>query len=152
MAIPGNEIDANFYNLIYRLTGASGHDPTAERRDGRRKPFHSTERIAPCRGRGLPDESEFIEVQCHDLTGRGFSFFLPSPPDFDSLVAAFGTPPQVIYLAARVLHSTHVMVDSSGLVRRVEDQAADVGDRDPDGQTATPMVLVGCCFTERLHS
>ena len=151
MTIRDSEIDADFYNLIHQLAGSAEDGPAAERRGDRRQPFRSAQRIAIRRGPGIPDESQFIEVRCHDLTRRGFSFVLPSQPDFDSLVAAFGTPPEVIYVAARVAHCDDVLVYSSGLVQRVADRDQHVGHQDRHGRTATPVVLVGCRFTERLH-
>lgn len=150
MAALENEIDVNFYNLIHELVGFPGQDDSGERRGAERKPFPSMQRIAQRRGPGIPEASEFIEVKCHDLTRRGFSFLLPSQPNFHAVVAAFGTPPKVIYVAARVSHYHHVLVYPSGLVKRMEDRAVQVGSEDLRSQSATPMVLVGCRFTERL--
>ncbi len=146
MALLEREIDASFYNLIHQLSDSLQQDETADRRGNRRQVFQTIHRIAWRRGTDMPDESEFFEVHCHDLTSSGFSFFLPSKPNFDFLVAAFGVPPSVIYLDAKVLHCDDVLVHPSGLIERVEHagrQAADV-------QTATPMILVGCRFVRRL--
>ncbi len=146
MALLESEIDANFYNLIHQLSGSLQQDETTDRRGNRRQVFQAINRIALRRGTDVPDESEFFEVQCHDLTGSGFSFFLPSQPNFDSLVAAFGIPPSVIYLDAEVSHYDDVLVHPSGLIERVEH----AGRQDADVQAATPMVMVGCRFVRRL--
>ncbi len=145
-----NEVDANFFNLIHQMVGSSELDES-ERRGARRRPFSSQQRIAVRRELAIPDESEFFDVRCHDLTRGGFSFFRPTRPDFDSLVAEFGTPPEVIYVAARVSHCCNVLLHSSGLVERLEEGTAQAGVDESNGQAATPLVLVGCLFTERLH-
>lgn len=145
-----SQIDAGFYNLIHQLSGSGRWHAVSERRDIKRQPFSSVQRIALRRGPDLPDDSEFVEVHCHDLTRQGFSFFLPSRPSFDTLVAAFGSPPEIIYLAARVSHWEDVAIDAAGRLHYL--------DRQSDGQRqtllaasgATGMVLVGCRFTERL--
>jgi hypothetical protein len=135
------EIDANFYNLVHQL--ATKQQAEANRRGADREQFVCLQRIALRRTAGIPDESEFIEVQCHDLTCGGFSFLLPKPPRFHMLVAAFGAPPDVIYVSARVAHTSQVVVDDLGRVLHDEDG------RLPQG--GERMYLVGCTFTERLH-
>jgi len=146
----GHQADADFYNLIHQLVGTPRKDDPLERRTDPRHPFTAVQRIAVRRGLELPDESEFTEVRCHDLTRGGFSFLLPSRPDFDSLVAAFDMPSKTIYLAARVAHYEDVLVDSSGQVFRGQDGSVDTGGAVAGERTVTPMVLVGCQFTERL--
>lgn len=150
-----SEVDASFYNLVHKLIDADQSEATLERRESPRRPFASTQRIAIRRGDEVPTESDFVEVRCHDLTRQGFSFFLPTQPDFTSLVAALESSPKPIYLAAEVVRCSAVLVYSSGIVERM-DHPTDSEDPDVDyeslrGQTATPMVLVGCRFTERLH-
>ncbi len=141
------EIDASFYNLVHQLSVAAGREPV-ERRQQRRSQFVCTQRIALRRGPGTPDESEFIEVKCQDLTQRGFSFLLPSEPLFHFLVVAFGAPPNVIYISARVTHSEQVLVYQSGLIERSPEGGIPT---DNPSQPARRMVLVGCEFVERLH-
>jgi len=150
MTMLESEATANFYNLIHQLVEAAELGETAERRGDRRRSFRSTQRIALQHGPGIPDESEFFDVQCHDLTGSGFSFLLSGPPKFDSLVAAFGPPPHSVYVAARVSHCDEVLVHSSGLVERVGDSRQHTGGQGSAGRDATPMVLVGCRFVKRL--
>jgi hypothetical protein len=145
-----SEIDANFYRLIYELVGPQLDDEPAERRRAERHLFSVDQWIAPRHGPAFPVDSQFFKVRCHDLTGGGFSFLLRQVPDFDRLVAAFGHPPELIYVGAEVRHCHQVLVSPSGDVRHVGDQGAEPGPSDPEG-AATPMVLVGCRFTERLH-
>ena len=150
MAMLESEVTANFYNLIHQLVEAAELGEAAERRGDHRRSFRSTQRIALQHGPGIPDESEFIDVRCHDLTGSGFSFLLSGPPKFDALVAAFGPPPHSIYIAARVSHCDKVLVHSSGVVERVDDCRQQTGRQASTGRDATPMVLVGCRFVKRL--
>lgn len=146
-----NEIDASFYQLIHQLAGPQLSDDPVERRGTARRPFPAFHRIAPHRGPEFPEDGEFIEVLCHDLTRAGFSFFLPGPPDFDSLVAVFGSPPEEICTGAEVLHSDRVLLYPSGLVEHIDDQTGHSGNPPVAGEVPTPMVLVGCRFTERLQ-
>ena len=145
-------VDAGFYNLIHQIVSVAEERQFSERRVKGRKTFSTTQRIAVRRGPGVPDDGEFIAVRCHDLSCRGFSFFLPNRPSFDSLVAAFGTPPEVIYAAAEVVRCVDVLIESAGEVEHVQDGSEEPAYEDFDGRTATPMVLVGCRFTERISS
>jgi hypothetical protein len=144
-----SEIDASFYGLIHRLAGSQLQDEPAERRRTARHPFSVVQWIAPRRGSHFPDDHEFLEVRCHDLSRAGFSFFLPIRPDFRALVAAFGTPGQLVYVGAEVLRCHSVLVYPSGELERIDpgDGGASQG---PRSQTARPMVLVACQFTKRL--
>jgi hypothetical protein len=140
MAIPENATDANFFNLIHQMAVTTRGNAPVDRRGCRREPFRVLQRVALRHGRDIPDEANFVEVQCYDLTQGGFSFLLPSRPNFERLVVAFGAPPEAIYLGAEVAHCDDVTVDGFSDGRG---QAAG----DP---TAIPMVLVGCRFTDRL--
>jgi len=148
-----SEIDANFYRLIHLLVGSQEEeeDEPAERRTCWRNPFPTIQRISPRRGSDFPEDSEFFEVQCCDLTRAGFSFLLPRRPNFTSLVAAFGGPAEVIYVAAEVSHCQDVLLHRSGFVEPVHDPAGHPRCQAPDQRIATPMVQVGCRFTKRLE-
>ena len=145
-----NEVDANFFNLIHKLAGSEQQEPAADGGEDRRHPPLSTQRVAPLRGPDMPPESEFDEVQCRDLTRSGFSFLLPTRPDFDSLVAAFGTPPNVIYVSARVTNCEPALVRASGELKRVETETGSAEVVDSDDRAPIPMVLVHCRFIARL--
>ena len=152
--MPSDEckIDAELFRLIHRLaTSTQKAVAGRERRGSQREPFHSVQRIAPRRRSELPDESEFFEVRCHDLTPNGFSFFVPRRPNFTSLVISFGAASERILVGAEVLHCDKVLLYSSGRVKRVRGQAGHLDSHGPNGDAATLMVLVGCRFTKRLQ-
>jgi hypothetical protein len=151
MPYSASQIDASFYRLIHQLVSAQEEEEPAERRGTVRHTFAATERIAPYRGGRFPDEGEFAEVRCHDLSQTGFAFFLPAPPDFTSLVVAFGTPPELIYAVAEVMHFSRVLLHPSGVVEEVGDPPEGAGARLSHGQAGRPMVLVGCRLVKRLE-
>jgi hypothetical protein len=142
-----SDSDANFYRLIHELVGQSA--TVAERRMDRRHPFHTVHRIAGWDGRRFPAEEAFFDAQCHDLTGRGFSFLSPGRPPFEHLVAAFGKPPEQIFIAAEVRHLARVLVHASGAVERIGGRPEAVS-RSAGELPAQPMMLVGCRFVRRL--
>ena len=117
---------------------------------GVRVPFSAEQRIAPFDGNRMPDPSEFITVQCCDLATGGLSFLLAERPDFDTLVIAFGEPPEVVYQAAQVVHCSDVLVDPSGAVTRIDSQEAASPSPESDEPQSERMVQVGCRFTRRL--
>ena len=151
MAGTSNEIDANFFRLIHQLVTTSAEEADQDRRRNSRNLFECIQRIAPWDGGGFPEDSEFRAVRCHDLTRAGFSFLMPTEPQFHALVAAFGSPPQVIYVGAEVTHAEHVLLHPSGRVERPDDDAREAGAARPPAEPATRMLLVGCRFTRRLR-
>ena len=150
MPYHASEIDANFYRLIHELVGPQPEEASAERRRAQRHPFPVDQWIAPRHGPAFPADSQFLKVRCHDLTAGGFSFLFRHVPDFDRLVAAFGHPPNLLYVDATVRHCHKVLVSPLGDVWPVDDPTAEPGCEGPHSD-ATPMVLVGCRFTQRLH-
>jgi diguanylate cyclase (GGDEF)-like protein len=100
----------------------------AERRHSPRHKFERLQRIAPYSDGRVPAADEFQDVRCRDISAGGFSFWLPSPPDYSSLVIALGQDSTTKYLIAEVVRTLAV-------------------DR---GNAA--LYLVGCRFTGRLHA
>jgi diguanylate cyclase (GGDEF)-like protein len=119
---------------IAALTTSDGLDkvPTTpeerewfDRRGWSRKEFEATQWLAPCEpGRPIRRES-FREVQCRDISAGGFSFILDEAPEFSEVIVALGTPPNVTYVRAKIMH--------------VE-----------KGSPTTGTFLIGCRFAERL--
>ena len=54
----------------------------------------------------FPSLGSFFEVECHDISLGGFSFYLDREPDFDVVAVELGRPPQQLFLAAH--RSAHV--------------------------------------------
>jgi hypothetical protein len=76
-----------------------------ERRHQKRLSFPSTQRIAAWNRRDYPPAAAFEEVQCHDLSVRGFSFLYSNPPSFESLIAILsGVGMGPLCMAAEVCH------------------------------------------------
>lgn len=82
-----------------------------DRRAKTRREYPYIQQIAPLRGRDLPDESEFAEMKCRDISSRGFSFYSPRRPDYDKIVVAFGAGATRVFLTADVRHVTPKDVD-----------------------------------------
>jgi len=80
----------------------------SERRRRARLSYPYCQRVAPIIDGRLPDEDEFVEIQCNDIAAGGFSFISRKPPASEMLVVALGTPPKLSYLTAQVAHVTRV--------------------------------------------
>jgi len=142
--------DAQFYNLIYQLTGTPRNDKNAERRRARRHPFFCKQRIAPWPESGTLSQANFFEVRCHDLNQAGFSFLLPVRPQFTSLVAALTSAAEEIYIIAKITRCAEVLVYPSGRVEPAEGRPSHVSYREPGGGAAERMFQLGCRFTGRI--
>ena len=99
-----------------------------ERRRFPRAAFRGVERIAPYVNGRFPQQNEFRQVQCHDISVGGFSFFMSHPPLVQTLVVALIINGQTKYLTAHVVRSVATITDE-GL-----------------------KFLIGCSFTGRLQS
>ncbi len=143
--------DRELSQLDRRVLGCS-RSAGEERRRRRRRPFFAIQRIAPYDGLQTPDAADFFCVESRDLTSQGMSFLLDGRPGFQSLVVALCEPPNTVYVAARVVHCTDVLVNSSGLVEPIHDtDQSDPCHCHADEQDQ-PMVLVGCEFTGRIEA
>jgi hypothetical protein len=100
-------LDANFIAMVGRLLDED--QQIQERRGARRREFACVQLIAPIRN-GLPNQSEFRHVQCHDLSARGFSYHVPDAPDFQRIIVALGAVP-FTFLSAEVVRVTEVELD-----------------------------------------
>jgi len=74
----------------------------AERRITQRFTFSAVQSMAPYNGSQLPRKTSFSKVLCQNISTSSICFLLPHQPDFDHAVIALGTPPRLIYVAARV--------------------------------------------------
>ena len=112
----------------------------ADRRKRDRQPLDAVQRIAPWNGSAVPDEADFFEVMCRDVSSTGISFLLSTRPSFESFVIALGSSSNLTLVAAEVVHCMDVLVDRSGVVERV---SGDTDAAERDGPQAERMVLVG---------
>jgi hypothetical protein len=152
MPSPGSEIDANFYRLIHGMLTAPRESQGTERRAEKRQHFRSAQRIAAWNGATFPADEEFFPIECRDLTRSGFSFLVATEPRHATMVVEFGTPPQVIYVGAQVLHSVPVICYPSGLVAQMTGRNDAVSLAAHGHERGRPMFLVGCRFTRRLQN
>jgi len=79
-----------------------------ERRRSPRRSYPYHQAIAPILNGKLPDRADFLHVPCKDIAAGGFSYLSPTPPLSDELIVALGTPPQLTYIAAQVMHVTRL--------------------------------------------
>lgn len=141
------EADPEILQAVDELRSSS----TEERRCAPRKPFRVVQRIAQATGRRVPEPSTFFPVKCCDLSTRGFSFSIKRRPQFESIVLALGTPPDVIYLAAEIKHCTEMVACPSGRVEVLDEQGAETDHEDPGIEGVERSFVVGCEFTGRLE-
>ncbi len=151
MPKPEQEIDVNFFRLIHQIVSSHKDGSSEDRRAAQRNRYPGRQSVAPWDGEGVPAAWEFVPVQCHDLTRRGFSFLLPDYPAFKRLVVRFEGAGQVIYAGAEVVRTARVWVLPSGSVKGEEEWAPGEGLPDGDGERARPMVLLGCQLIRRLE-
>lgn len=142
-----SEIDAQFYEMIHRLSEGS----ETEFSDRRREPRHAYEalqKVAPYDGKWFPALDEFVDVKCHDLTRAGFSFLLPRRPAFKSIVACFEGPDETLYFQAEIVRVSRALIQPGGEVEVFGEGKPPAGAVRPG---ARPALLIGCRFVKRLH-
>jgi hypothetical protein len=144
------QIDATFYQMIHQFVHTPKGGESDDRRRQKRERFPEIQWIAPWNGFRFPAESEFLEVQCYDLTRGGFSFLFPHRPMFPFLVAGFGQKPDLLYIGAEPVRSIPVLLFPTGRVKHIREGEAEIDRRSSTGELGRPMMLVGCRFTRRL--
>ena len=87
----------------------------ASERDTQEFPRHGFEvvqQIAKTTNGEMPSPDAFQSVRCSDISRNGISFYRRTPLQYAELVVALGESPRLIYVKARVVHTTKE--DSSG--------------------------------------
>jgi hypothetical protein len=95
--------------LIHEQRTTSGRD----RRENPRHPYPCIQLIAPFDGEHLPEQSDFQQVMCHDLSPHGFSFRSTHAPRMQQLIVALGKVP-FKFLVAEVVRTTPVVTEQDG--------------------------------------
>jgi PAS domain S-box-containing protein len=85
-----------------------GDNSRSERRSTERRPYPYVQLLAPTTGNQPPAPGTFEKVLCHDISSGGFSYFAQKAPKTKRVVAAFGVPGSLTYLAAEIVHCRHV--------------------------------------------
>ena len=93
-----------------------------------RHPYPTWQYMAPFANDALPDPACFRQVQCHDISGGGLSFFTPESSLNERVVISVGSPPEQIFLEARITNTRAMPLE---------------------GKTT---LLAGCRFVRRLGS
>ena len=130
-------------------TDSSEDEP--ERRTHAREAFPSIHKVAPYDGTRLPLPPDFVDVCCHDLARGGFSYLSAIRPTSASLLVAFGVPPDITCVEARVVNMVDVLqFPSTGLLEKIENPNQPIQYRGPNGEIGVPQILVSCQFVRRM--
>ena len=147
------EIDAHFYQLIHKMVNLELAEDHPDRRAHPRSPFSSIHKVAPYDGSNLPQPTDFIDICCHDLARGGFSYLTPIRPTSTNLIAAFGIPPDITCMEARIVRAADVLqYPSTGLLEKIGDPNGPIEYRGPNGEMGVPLVFVSCEFVRRLEN
>jgi hypothetical protein len=104
--------DVSFYTMVHDLIEAdkrfASHGRLAsDQRAANRRSFSCQQLLAPFDGVRLPNQSEFRQVACQDLSAGGFSFVQPQRAEFEELIVALGKVP-FQFFTARVQNQTRI--------------------------------------------
>jgi hypothetical protein len=109
--------DVSFYALVHHVLESSReYDESQERRAGRRREYSCLQWIAPYHDGRLPEASEFVRVQCLDLSSSGFSFLADPGANDEYLIVALGNPPD-LFISAEVVRRTEFVFEGEDRVR-----------------------------------
>ncbi len=145
------EIDAHFYELIHKLVTTDLSEDEPERRNHPRETFSAIHKVAPYDGKRLPQPSDFADIRCHDLARGGLSYLSANRPASTDLIVAFGVPPDITCVEARVVHMSDVLqFPSTGVLEKIDNPNEPIQYRGPNGELGVPLVLVSCQFVRRL--
>lgn len=118
-------IEADLFETISELLAEQHPHGDDERRDGPRRSYDCIQLLAPYDAHVLPRQEDFRQVQCRDLSPRGFSFLSYRPTTTDHVIVALGAVPFKFFVA-KIMHSS------------------------PSESEMSQNYLVGCRFVRRL--
>jgi hypothetical protein len=97
-------IEADLFETISELLAEQHAISGDERREGARRSYDCIQLLAPYDANLLPKQEDFRQVQCRDLSPRGFSFLSYRQPATDHVVVALGAVPFKFFVA-KIIHS-----------------------------------------------
>ena len=94
-------VDSNvgLLSAIELLLSDQGTEPTQERRGRERRRYACTQLLAPYDQGALPQQADFRQVKCHDISPTGFSFRSYRRPQTEHVVVALGAIPFKFFAA-----------------------------------------------------
>lgn len=96
--------EADLFDTISELLAEQNALNGDERREGARRNYDCIQLLAPYDANSLPLQEDFRQVQCRDLSPRGFSFISYRQPTTEHVVVALGTVPFKFFVA-KIVHS-----------------------------------------------
>ncbi len=118
-------IEADLFETISELLAEQHAISGDERRDATRRSYDCIQLLAPYDANKLPRQEDFRQVQCRDLSPRGFSFHSYRQPATEHVVVALGAVPFKFFVA-KIIHSS------------------------PGENALSQDYLIGCRFVRRL--
>ena len=93
------DADIELFNSVSHLLNQQREQSVPERRTQARRPYRCVQLVAPYNGRDLPVQAEFQQVECQDLSERGFSFKTSERPQTPGVIVALGAIPFRFFVA-----------------------------------------------------
>ncbi len=118
--------ESDLFETISELLAEQNALGSDERRAGERRNYDSVQLLAPYDANLLPLQEDFRQVQCRDLSPKGFSFLSYRQPETDHVVVALGSVPFKFFVA-KIMHSS------------------------PSESELNQNFLIGCRFVRRLN-
>lgn len=113
-AAAGQPLDPAQAATVAENAAAAGPFPLAsdplqaDRRKRPRRSFPYRQRLAPIFDGKLPNERDFVEIDCNDIGVGGFSYLSPKPPETETVVIELGNSPNVTRMIAQIAHVTRM--------------------------------------------
>jgi hypothetical protein len=87
------EFEDALFDSIATLIHEQRQATRKDRRDIERHAYRCVQLVAPFDGQQLPEQREFQQVMCHDLSPQGFSFLVGDRPVTRQVIVALGQVP-----------------------------------------------------------
>ena len=118
-------IEADLFDTISELLAEQNAMNNDERRASERRDYDCIQLLAPYDANCLPLQEDFRQVQCRDLSPKGFSFLSYRQPDTEHVIIALGAVPFKFFVA-KIVHNS------------------------PSENELSNNYLIGCRFVRRL--